>query len=278
MSWVLFILASSLFNASWGALGKGRLGELSSIPFSFLFRGFVLLFYLPLFLLNFRTPVPPLFWVAALCSGLINAVMTMLLFEGIRKDFYSTYSLRHTTPIFTWILATIFLGETSNVYVISGILLTAIGSLLFYGTKEFSWYGLSCALLSGAESIFDKIGVDLSSPYTYPFVCYIITVLTLGILILSRGVERVGFVETASKWKSILPLSCLSFLAILTGFVALKMAPVSWVVPAGRIRVLFGFGLSYFCLREREGWRLRLLAGSIIVAGTLLIALKGTIS
>lgn len=275
MSWIPFILASSVFNALWGALGRKRLGDLNSIPFGFIFRGFVVLFYLPLFLSSFRMPTSHLFWLAALASGLISAAVTVLLFEGIRDDFYPAYSLRHTTPIFTWVLAAVFLKETANAYVITGILLTVAGALLFHGAKQFSWYGLSCAVLSGIGSVFNKVGVDLSSPLTFPFVSFLISVLILGGLILAKGKEKSALVAMVGRWRDILPISCFSFLAILTGFTALKMAPVSWVVPVGRMRILFGFGLSYLYLHEKAGWRLRLLAGSVILAGTLLIVLQG---
>ncbi len=278
MSWVPFILASSLFNASWGALGRKRLGDLSSVPFGFIFRGFVVLLYLPLFLSSFRRPASPLFWLAALASGLISAAVTVLLFEGIREDFYPAYSLRHTTPIFTWVLAAVFLKETANAYVVAGILLTVGGALLFQGAKQFSWYGLSCAVLSGIGSVFNKVGVDLSSPLSFPFVSFLISVLVLGMLILFTKKEKKALVAMVGRWRDILPISCFSFLAILTGFTALKMAPVSWVVPVGRMRILFGFGLSYLYLGEKESWRIRLVAGSIILAGTLLIALRARIA
>lgn len=274
MSWIPFILVSSLFNALWGALGRKRLGDLSSVPFGLIFRGFVVLLYLPLFLFSFRVPASSLFWLAALASGLISAAVTVLLFEGIREDFYPAYSLRHTTPIFTWLLAAVFLKETANAYVITGILLTVAGAMLFQGARRFSWYGLSCAVLSGIGSVFNKLGVDLSSPLTFPFVSFFISVVALGALTLLREREKKALAAMVGRWRDILPISCFSFLAILTGFTALKMAPVSWVVPVGRMRILFGFGLSYLYLHERQGWRLRLLAGSIILAGTLLIALQ----
>lgn len=209
---------------------------------------------------------------------MISAAVTVLLFEGIREDFYPAYSLRHTTPIFTWVLAAVFLKERPNAYVIAGILLTVAGALLFQGARQFSWYGLSCAVLSGIGSVFNKVGVDLSSPLTFPFLSFFISVVVLGILILFRGKEKRALADMLGRWRDILPISCFSFLAILTGFTALKMAPVSWVVPVGRMRVLFGFGLSYLYLRERQNWRLRLLAGSIILAGTVLIALQGRMS
>ena len=273
MSWIIFILLSALFNALWAALSKRRLGESSSISFSFLFRSFVVLLYLPIFLLDFSMSNRPLFWTAVLFSGFLNTLIIIFLFEGVRKDYYSTYSLANASPAFTWVLAISFLKEPIDSSVVMGTALVVMGALMFYRAKQFSWLGLLCATLIGINSIFNKIGVNLSSPYTFPFLSYSFTVILLSIFSMAYEQEKKELGNIAKKWKAILPLSLLSFLAMLFGFKALYMVDVSRMAPVARIRLVFGFLLSYYYLRETLNWKYRLLGGIIISAGAALIAM-----
>ena len=73
---------------------------------------------------------------------------------------------------------------------ITGTALVVMGALMFYRVKQFSWPGLLCGVLIGINSIFGKVGVNLSSPYTFPFLSYSFTIILLSIFSLSYGQKK----------------------------------------------------------------------------------------
>lgn len=267
------MLVGSGFNSLWGALSKGRLGQQSSVAFSLVFRTIVLLFLIIPAAIHFQISRNPLFWLSASCSGVLAAMLTTLVFEGYREDYYSTYTLRNTSPIFTWIFAVSILKEPISGWVVAGTLGVVVGSLFFYRAGSFSWNGLAGAVLVGVNSIFHKMGVSLSSPYIYPFFSYCFSVGALTLYGLRDSHRRGNLKATVQNWRDILPLSILSFFAVLFGFLALSLAPLTWVAPIARVRLLFGFLLSYFYLKERQRWKDRFVGGMLILAGAVVIVL-----
>lgn len=273
MDWIFFLFLNSVFNSLWGALSKKRLGQVSSISFTLVFRTMVLPLLIIPAVIQFELPRDPLFWLSASCAGVVGAILTATVLEGFREDYYSTYALRNTSPLFTWILAVTFLKEPMSGWVILGTLSVVVGSLFFYRSGRFSRFGLAGAVLVGVNSIFHKIGVGLSSAYIYPLFAYSFSIGALSLYSLLRP-GRLRNVRVAAKsWKKILPLSILAFFAVLFGFLAISLAPITWIAPVARVRLVFGFFLSYFYLRERRRWKDRLIGGMLILAGAGVIAL-----
>jgi len=202
-------------------------------------------------------------------------MLTIVVFEGFREDYYSTYALRNASPLFTWVLAVIFLQEPINGWVITATLGVVAGSLFFYRSRSFSRHGLVGAALVGANTIFHKTGIGVSSPYIYPLFSYLFSVGTLGIYSLLHPREKERLTMTIEEWRSILPISVLAFLAAVFGFLAISLAPVTWIAPVARVRLFFGFLLSYFYLKERERWSDKLIGGMLILTSAALIAFVG---
>jgi uncharacterized membrane protein len=273
MLWIPFAIASAGLNSVWGALSKHRLGPSSSLTFSVIFRLIVVALYFPLFLVDRQIPGRVDLWLVAFLSGLINALVIALTFEGIRKDYYATYCMLNTSPAFAWLPAVLFLNEDMGPSVIAGTGLVIAGTFLFYRARQFSWPGLIAGIAFGINVNLNKYGVTISSPLTFPFLSYAcsVTLMTLWLLASRRRQELLA---TARRWKSILPLSLFSVGAIWTGFSALSLAPVTLVVPVTRVRLLFGFLLSFFYLKEMEGWKHRILGGLVIAVGAVIVALS----
>ncbi len=275
MSWVFFLVLNSGFNSLWGALSKRRLQEQSSVAFTLVFRTMVLGLLIIPAAMHFEVPRDALFWLSACCSGIVGAMLTTVVFEGFREDYYSTYALRNTSPLFTWILAVSFLREPMSGWVVVGTFGVVVGSLFFYRSGGFSWHGLAGAAFVGVNSIFHKVGVGLSSPYIYPFFSYCFSIGVLSFYSFLRSEGRGNLRVAIRSWKDILPLSVLGFFAVVFGFLAISLAPITWVSPVARVRLLFGFFLSYFYLKERGRWKDRLIGGMLILASAMAIVLAG---
>ena len=65
------------------------------------------------------------------------------------------------------------------------------------------------------------------------------------------------------------------FFAVFFGVLAISLAPITWVAPVARARLLFGFFLSYFYLGEKERWKDKLIGGMLILASAMAIVLAG---
>ncbi len=273
MDWVIFLSINSGLNAAWGALSKRRLKEQSSVSFSLLFRLTVLAFLSIPAALWFEVPREGMFWVSVVCSGVIGAALTTFVLAGYRQDYYSTYALRNTSPLFTWVLAVTILGEPINGWVVAGTLGVVAGSIFFYRTGGFSSYGVAAAVLVGVNSIFHKLGVDLSSAYIYPFFSYSVSIVALlaYLLVHPQGREKLG--TTFRNWRDVVPVSILAYFATICGFLAISLAPITWVAPVARLRLIFGFLLSYFYLKEHERWQERLIGGLLILLGALAVVM-----
>jgi uncharacterized membrane protein len=117
--------------------------------------------------------------------------------------------------------------------------------------------------------------VGLSSPYIYPFFSYSVSIVVLFgyLLVHPRGWHNLE--TTFRKWRDVLPVSLLAYFATIFGFLAISLAPITWVAPVARVRLIFGFLLSYFYLKEHEGWQERLIGGLLILLGALAVVMAG---
>lgn len=273
MDWIILLLLNSGLSSLWGALSKRRLQKRSSVAFTLVFRTMVFMLLTIPAAIHFEVPQNPVFWASVGCSGIVGAMLTTVVFEGFRKDYYSTYALRNISPLFTWILAVSFLKEPISGWVIIGTLGVIMGSLFFYRSGGFSWHGLAGAGLVGVNSIFHKIGVGLSSAYIYPFFSYLFSIAALSLYSFFHSRGRGNLRMAIKGWKDILPLSIFAFFGVVFGFLAISLAPITWVAPVARVRLLFGFILSYFYLKEQRRWKDRLIGGMLILVSALAIIL-----
>src|SRR5258708_28312526 len=66
------------------------------------------------------------------------------------------------------------------------------------------------------------------------------------------------------EWKNVLAPAFWSFIASVLFYVALSHAPASKINPLVRANLLFGFPFSYYLLKEKKGWKYKLLGGGLI--------------
>lgn len=139
-------------------------------------------------------------------------------------------------------------------------------------SHEWLLFALGSALFAGLTAIFGKVGVaDINSNLA----TLIRTVVILGfaaVLVGARG-EWSGIGSATAKTWSFLILSGLATGASwLCYYRALQLAPASRVAPIDKLSVVVAIVFGLLFLKEPVSAKL-LAGGSLIVAGTVLIAL-----
>lgn len=269
--WAALVCVSALCNALWTALSQRRVRETSAISFAIAFRGATALILLPFFICGFELPKQPLFWAALIGSGLREGVQVVLLSAGVRRDYYATYSMYNTAPLFIILLGPRALHERVGLWLVVGAVLIVGGGLTFYRVGGFSTHGLLCAVLSAIGAILNKMALWYSTWLFFPFAQFVIAVTVLlpwGL----RGRRRRDLRATVRRPGALLLMALLSSLAAIAYYSALQVTPATRVAPLWRINLLFAFFISYFMLGEREDWQYRLAGGALILVGCVLVS------
>lgn len=271
--WAVLVCISAFFNSLWTALSQARLRQISAISFAIVFRALTALFLLPLFVYGFELPSHPIFWAATVASGLREATQVVLLSVGVRRDYYATYSMYNTAPIFLVLLAPAVLPERLSLGLLVGAALIVTGGLTFYRVGGFSIHGLLCALFSAVGTILNKIALSFSTWLFFPFVLFVIASVSL----LPWGLRRRRRGDLRETWRHpglLVLLAFFSCIATIAYYSALQVAPATRVGPLWRINLLFAFVISYFLLRERSDWQHRLIGGTLILAGCVVVSMS----
>lgn len=272
--WILLTISAAFFNALWTALSKRQLGKISPYQFTLIFRTLTTLFLLPVFLYDFKISSNPIFWLAILGAGALEMIGIHVQAVGIKKDFYSTYSLANASPFFTLIIAPYLLPEKINLILVFGALFMVSGGIIFYQmNRRFSVYGIIRAVCVALAGILAKIAIEYSSGLTYPFITFSIGIC-LMILTSPFRQEPINWSLFKPFTKTLLPLAIISAAATLFYYIAIQFAPITRVNPLIRVNLLFGFLLSYFMLKERDHLKRKLLAGILILIGTIFISIS----
>lgn len=272
--WITLTILAAFFNALWTALSKKQLGELSPYQFTLMFRAITALILLPPFLLDFKISTSPVFWLAILCAGALEVIGIHSQASGIKKDFYSTYSLSNTAPLFTLIIAPALLPEKITLLLVLGALSMVIGGIIFYQLyPHISIHGLIRAVTAALGGILAKIAIGYSSGLSYPFITFTIGIWFM-VLVSPLREKPIDWNLFRPFTKKLLPLAIYSALATLLYYLAIEMAPITKVNPLVRTNLFFGFILSYYLLKEREYLKRKLFASALIIMGAILISIS----
>ncbi len=227
-------------------------------------------FFVPLAIYAFDSRVPVQFYLLGVIAGLNEGIRIFVFFAGVRRDYYSTYSLTGLSPLFVLLMAPGILQEKVNFLLVAGIFLTSAGGVIFYRLGRFMPHGLYCAFASALSGIIAKSALRMGSPLVYPLISFVTASTFIYVIMRLRGmVEEPPF--SRDKVFATAPLSFLSFAASVLNYTAISLAPITKVNPLIRTNLLFGFVFSYFIAGEKENAMRRLIAGVLIFAGVLCI-------
>jgi uncharacterized membrane protein len=195
-----------------------------------------------------------------------------------------TDPIRATTPLFSAMMAIIFLGETitpaiiaATLMIMAGITLLSWrgGSLKLVGSAVYLWYPIAASALAGASQVVRKFGL---AAVPHPFLAaavtasssFVVSILTLWYVEKSRETWKMnrrcfGWFLAAGVTVS-LGMACIYY--------ALDLGKVSVVIPISSTGPFFSLILTALFLRDVERVTLRIvLSAALIIGGVLLLTL-----
>jgi len=218
--------------------------------------------------------------------GLFQPGLTRLLtYKGIDTlGVAITDPIRATTPLFSAMMAIMFLGEkitlpivVATLMIISGITLLSwrTGSMKLVGSAVFLWYPIAASALAGASQVVRKFGL---AAVPHPFLAaavtasssFVVSILTLWYVEKSRETWKMN--RHCFWW--FLAAGVTISLGMVCIYYALDLGKVSVVIPISSTGPFFSLILTALFLRDVERVTLRIvLSAAMIVGGVLLLTL-----
>lgn len=279
----LMICFSAICHATWNYATKK---VKSDSTFIWLFSVVSSVIYAPLalvFLYLNKIDFKPVFILFILGSVILHSIYFILLNKGYSVGNLSIiYPLaRGTGPLFSTIIAIIFLKENASVAAILGILLIICGiititgnpSLVFKAGKDKSLtFAFLCGISIASYTIFDKIAV--SAIMLPPLILDWLSNLGRAILLTPYAIgrkEEVKKLITYHKKEALTVgiLSPLSYILVLTAMVTI---PVYYIAPIRELSILIGAFLGVKFLSE-ELTKIKTLGICLMTIGIITLSL-----
>jgi transporter family protein len=194
-----------------------------------------------------------------------------------------TDPIRASTPLFSAIMAIIFLGEqmtlpiiVATVMIIAGIILLSWrrGSIKLAGSALFLWYPIAASALAGASQVVRKFGL---AAVPHPFLAAAVTAsssLVVSVLTLwyVEKTEETWKMNRQCVWWFLAAGITISF-GMICIYYALDLGKVSVVIPISSTGPLFSLILTALFLRGVERVTLRIvLSALLVVSGVVLLS------
>ena len=194
-----------------------------------------------------------------------------------------TDSIRASTPLFSALMAIIFLGEDVTLPIIAATLMIIAGIILLSwrrdsmqlaGSAIYLWYPIAASALAGASQVVRKFGL---AAVPHPFLAAAVTASSSLVV----SVLTLWYVEkTQESWKMnrrcfwwFLAAGVTVSLAMTCIYYALDLGKVSVVIPISSTGPLFSLILTAIFLRGVERVTLRIVvSAALIVVGVMLIS------
>jgi uncharacterized membrane protein len=218
--------------------------------------------------------------------GLFQPGLTRLLsYKGIDTlGVAITDPIRATTPLFSAMMAIIFLGEKLTVpivcatlMIIAGIILLSWrnGAMKLGGSAVFLWYPIAASALAGATQVVRKFGLAAGP---HPFLAAAVTassslVVSLLTLWYVEKNQETWKMNRQCFWWFLAAGITISF-GMVCIYYALDLGKVSVVIPIASTGPFFSLILTAMFLRDVERVTLRIvISAAMIVGGVLLLTL-----
>lgn len=280
------VIISALMHASWNMLAKR-----SADPLAFMFAFnlvSLVAFAIPAGIVLMQHPIPLNGWPFIIASGALEGVYTLTLAAAYRHGAFSlVYPIaRGTGVLIVPILAVPILSEGLTIAgalgigaILAGLMAMTVpsGTGIPTGLTGDQRKGMLFAVLTGLTiagySLVDKAGVARVHPMVYVYAIFVLSTMGIAPLVLAQRRDVL-----LHEWHTnriavliggVLPLG--TYLIIL---LALRIAPVSYIVPLRETSILFSALLGALVLKEHIS-RLRVVASAFIAAGVLTIAIGG---
>ncbi len=276
-----FVLLSAVLHTAWNALLK-QSDDKDSASAALLLTA-TITGTIPALLHLYQDGRPP--W-QAVCLALTTSLLWLLYYRGLacsyeRGDLSVAYPIaRGVAPVATLLLGVLLLGERPSVAGICGIALVVLATWLISrptggGAKAVRpWAAVFVGLLTSGYSIVDKRGVTLAHPALYLWLCTALAAVWMHAYVLgTRGPQPLAAAWQRGGWR-LAAAGVGDYMSYGLILLALKLAPVVYVVPLRATAVLFSVACGAWALGETPGTR-RVLGALLMMVGILLVTWRG---
>lgn len=291
-SWIVAAAAASTILAAISIAAKELMRNSSGLAYTYLYSLLAFTFYTPVFLYFLATETvsfTPLIILAILTSGLANIVAIITYNYSIKLGELSTViPFTKLNPVFTGILAAIFLAETISYVNAAGIILVTLGSYVIlkdnkddlldpirrFKVSDAPKLGAASAFLYSIASIADRFVTQTVSPEIYTYLIYFFMTAGLTAYILAR--DREIFTEVRENFSQDRKLYSITGLGAAIAsyliFFSFSKAEASKVIPVLQLQVFISV-LAGITLFNEGNIKEKIIGSVILVVGVAMTAI-----
>jgi drug/metabolite transporter (DMT)-like permease len=276
------IILSSIIHATWNFISKT---VPSTSVFVWLVATCTSIIYFPIvcvWIWHFGFENQPIQWLFLAVTALVHMIYYLTLQRGYQvSDLSVVYPIaRGMGPLFSSIVAFLFLGEQFSAVSGLGLLAVVVGVFFIAGlkkpsnadekTKKGLVYGVLVGLLIALYTVWDAYAVKYLAvtPLILEYVSHPFRALVLFPFSEKRKKEAKEIWQ--NYYRKILTISFLTPISFILVLYALKVAPIHFVAPARELSIVFGVFLGGKILLEKD-FKTRLLGAFLILFGIILL-------
>jgi drug/metabolite transporter, DME family len=255
-------------------------GVISSLLINIIFLWTLSILFVPL-----ESLTSTAIWIFVGVGFFQPGLTRLLAYKGIDAlGVAITDPIRATTPLFSAMMAIIFLGEqvtagivVATLMIIAGITLLSwrSGSMKLTGSAVYLWYPIAASALAGATQVVRKFGM---AAVPHPFLAAAVTASSSFVI----SLVTLWYVEKSQEtWKMnrqcfwwFLAAGVTISVGMVCIYYALDLGKVSVVIPISSTGPFFSLILTAIFLRDVEKVTLRIVvSAALIVGGVVLLTL-----
>jgi drug/metabolite transporter, DME family len=255
-------------------------GVISSLLINIIFLWTLSILFVPL-----ESLTAAAIWIFVGVGFFQPGLTRLLAYKGIDAlGVAITDPIRATTPLFSAMMAIIFLGEqvtagivVATLMIIAGITLLSwrSGSMKLTGSAVYLWYPIAASALAGATQVVRKFGM---AAVPHPFLAAAVTASSSFVI----SLVTLWYVEKSQEtWKMnrqcfwwFLAAGVTISVGMVCIYYALDLGKVSVVIPISSTGPFFSLILTAIFLRDVEKVTLRIVvSAALIVGGVVLLTL-----
>lgn len=214
--------------------------------------------------------------------GTFAAAAYIFYYYALEKGKLSlTATVQSTYPLYTVILATLFLGETLSALGKTGVFAIIIG-MLFLSTESpkdliktklgaWLWWGFAAAVLAGIGDFFGKVMVSIYNPYSYSL-AFVIGWVSVTLVLLALDRKNISFKKLDKGVIYSLLGNIIIFIGYLFFYLAFQKGPASIVTPITGAYGLISFVLALIWLKEKIS-KYQILGAIISIIGVYFVSI-----
>ncbi|MFB6115239.1 MAG: EamA family transporter [Candidatus Nanohalobium sp.] len=291
-AWLLATAGAALIWSFIGIIAKKLMDRSSGLAYTYLYSFLALVFYTPFFLYFLTTEtlsLTPMVIGAFIVSGIANILGFLAYNYSIKEGELSTViPFTKLNPVFTGILAAVFLSEAITLSKGLGIVAVTAGSYVILKDKEHDLLepfrkfkaqdapklGAASALVFSVAAIADRFATQTVSPKIYTYLIYVF--MTTGLTLYVMFHDRDIFGEVRKEFMNDKILYSLTGLGAAAAryliFFSFSVAEASKVIPVLQLQVFISVAAGAVIFKD-DNLKEKAIGSTILVAGIILTAI-----